>query len=678
VVNFVSLGTPVVNVSVLNSTFADNRCSIHPSGDDGIANATLLRTRFTIEGNTFTGFGPDSDLVNYGIIILTGAGGEVKGNTMTGYSYAGAATGFSSAIHAYDGRFDTRGYVPVRPVRYEGNSFSTNDHHLVIVAANDSTVVSNVFLGTGPGMRRWGGLALSGTNVTIARNDFADMPIGVELFGGDLNGTFLRGVATNPKLHTNRFCRVAEPIHVQPLVTGVQEQGTELCTNVPAPRDHYVPAEYATIQAAVDAAVSGDTIHIAAGDYFEQITIANKGRLNLVGEPGAVLHATTEMKETLRPFNWTGFAVLANYRSEVAISGLTIAGENLGEWFAAPLHGLDFVGAGGVVTNCIVSGFRGASTTSTTVGRGVHCFNPVATGSSAANLTIANSTLTNNQIAIHLRGDPAANPGLLRATAKVQGNTIMGFGSALDWNAGIWIACGVTGEVIGNTISDFAGTGDLHSSGVAAYDAAAGSTHGRFVSLLPIKYERNTFSNNGQHLLIVGGNENQVVNNRFVGTVQNSIAWGAVGLSGTNLVVVNNNFSDMPTGIVLVGDEAWGPPWPIFPPAANPTLTANWFCNVPEPIRVNPALVKGIVEEGTAQCENGPLRPVFQSIRYRGEAGTTLTVRGWHRDSMVVEASTDLLDWLPVHTNTMALPLLEYQDPNEDGAPHRFYRAVRP
>ena len=40
--------------------------------------------------------------------------------------------------------------------------------------------------------------------------------------------------------------------------------------------DLHVPADYTNIQAAVDAANSGDTIHIAAGVYVEQVTITQK------------------------------------------------------------------------------------------------------------------------------------------------------------------------------------------------------------------------------------------------------------------------------------------------------------------------------------------------------------------------------------------------------------------
>jgi parallel beta-helix repeat protein len=44
----------------------------------------------------------------------------------------------------------------------------------------------------------------------------------------------------------------------------------------------YVPDEYLTIQAAIDAAVYGDTVQVGAGTYFENITLANGVRL--IGE----------------------------------------------------------------------------------------------------------------------------------------------------------------------------------------------------------------------------------------------------------------------------------------------------------------------------------------------------------------------------------------------------------
>ena len=37
------------------------------------------------------------------------------------------------------------------------------------------------------------------------------------------------GTATNPQLVGNRFCEVTTPIDIEPLVSGVSQQGTQMC-----------------------------------------------------------------------------------------------------------------------------------------------------------------------------------------------------------------------------------------------------------------------------------------------------------------------------------------------------------------------------------------------------------------------------------------------------------------
>jgi nitrous oxidase accessory protein NosD len=671
VANFVGLGTPAIDLNVLNSTFADNERSIVLAGDE--INPAVLRTTFTIEGTMFTGLGPTS-IVHNAILIVTGAGGLMKANRMSGYSYNGGANAFSSAVFAHDGQFSTRGYLSLQPIRYEGNVFADNDHHVVTVTANDSQIVSNRFQQTGLGWRRWGSVVLSGTNVLVADNQFSDLPVGIELFGGEINGTDVlarRGIASGTKLSTNRFCRVHQPIRAQPLAIGTQESGTEITCPLPAARDLHVPADFATIQQAVEAAAPGDTIQIAPGDYFEQIVIGNKGRLTLVGAPGAVIHASPLMSQTMLPFGgWSWFPVLGIYRSDVVVSNLTFDGELLGQT-RSNLYGIYFLGSGGRVENCTLREFRGADPSSATYANAVYTDNSVAIGSPSIRLDLVNNVFSENQVSIHLRGDPMFNPTLHRTSFTLEGNTVTGLGAVPLAVDGIIIRNGAAGEVRNNTIRDhtYTRTGDDFSSGISAYDGRA-SVRSNFAPLLSVRYEGNTFSNNDEHLVLVAANDSQIVNNIFHGRGPDQPRWGALAISGTNVLVANNDFSSLDTAILLFGDDHFFSGWPAIPTAMSVNLSGNWFCNVAESLRVQ-SFDTVFQDQGTQLC---PFRPVFQSI---SSDNGTLKVRAWHGQPITIEAAVGLGIWTPIHTRTPTLPTFDYREPTAPDLPHRFYRAFQ-
>lgn len=73
------------------------------------------------------------------------------------------------------------------------------------------------------------GLAVSGTNVTIANNQFEDLPEGIRLLGDDpIPGAELGnilGFAINAQVTSNRFSDVTLPINRQPPATAM-EQGS--------------------------------------------------------------------------------------------------------------------------------------------------------------------------------------------------------------------------------------------------------------------------------------------------------------------------------------------------------------------------------------------------------------------------------------------------------------------
>jgi len=80
---------------------------------------------------------------------------------------------------------------------------------------------------------------------------------------------------------------------IAPLTAAILFLGLTAAASATA-ADLNVPADYPTIQAAVNAAQTNDTIHIAPGVYTGQVLITNK-TLTLIGQPGTILRASTNM-----------------------------------------------------------------------------------------------------------------------------------------------------------------------------------------------------------------------------------------------------------------------------------------------------------------------------------------------------------------------------------------------
>jgi len=418
-----------------------------------------------------------------------------------------------------------------------------------------------------------------------------------------------------------------------------------------------VPSQYPTIQEAVDAALAGDTIRIAAGDYEEQIVIVGLTNLTLQGELGTVLHATDNMLQTLLPYDGLAYTIAGVVSgSDVTFRGLEFHGQRLANNYSRALSAIVFRGSSGRIENCNLHGFRGTNDVAT---RAVNVENHLTDGEGIRNIGIYNSTFSDNKASIEIRGDDD-NPSDLRITFTLEGNTFIGAQpSDAVLSYGVGIRVGAQGSVKGNRISD-------HSSalGIAALDGTS-LDHGGFYPVKPVICEGNIFSNNAVHLAGIAANDIVITNNIFARKAQALLNWG-VTITGTNVIVADNNFTDMPQGIAfpafeLIGGVSRGG---VF----NANLANNWFTDVPTPVWTN-ALVRGLETRGTKVC---CFAPSFRAL-YTGNGGKLhARVRTWHLDSVVLESSSDLKEWTPGPTNTWALPITEFEVAN--GAPIEFFR----
>lgn len=230
--NLVNTGVGIMNLQVLHNTFADNSVSAIITGDDGFGpgNPSLLRTTFTLEGNTITGCGPTSIDNQWGVVVMGGAAGLIKGNNFTGYYDTDPTAHWSIAVHALSA---STPLVALQPLRFEANIFISNQVAVANSLGDNMHFINNYFEGTdGPSGY---GIYVTGTNILCAINQFTNLNQGIVL--ADPNDPNLppgSGNSVNPTLLANQFCNLNVPVVVEPLVTGEVELGSQYCPFPPA------------------------------------------------------------------------------------------------------------------------------------------------------------------------------------------------------------------------------------------------------------------------------------------------------------------------------------------------------------------------------------------------------------------------------------------------------------
>lgn len=357
-------------------------------------------------------------------------------------------------------------------------------------------------------------------------------------------------------------------------------------------------AVYPTIQAAVNAAQTNDTIHIASGVYTGQVVITNK-ILTLIGQPGTILRATTNLP-SIQGYAGPQFPIMGIRSSQVTLRGLTFEGERLAERFVGPggLQGIYFRQSSGIVENCAFYGFR--ESTPGPEDAVAIAFANLDDGPTEVDFRMVGSTFADNYNGIIVVGLPTRKS----INATLENNTISGPGPlhTIDSISGIFIREGVDGRITGNTISGYSYVGTGPDFPVAiGIEVANEANYPAFGIVLPVIIEGNTLRDNQIHIALIKGDNSEVINNRFQGTAPGIIPVG-LAATGTNVTIANNQFENMAEGIRLMGnDPKFGT---LLGIAVNAQVTSNRFCGVTTNITVQP--LASATQVGTLVCPFPP------------------------------------------------------------------------
>jgi parallel beta-helix repeat protein len=216
----------------------------------------------------------------------------------------------------------------------------------------------------------------------------------------------------------------------------------------------YVPGDYATIQAAIDAASDGDTIMVAAGLY-EQSVVINKS-LTLKGAQAGVDARTRSGAETIiEPDEEIGISILTAADGVVVIDGLTV--QNAVHGIATPEPGLMMASITAKNVRVLNSSEFGISLTFTTGATVEYCY--VEDATQAINVgaivpfppTVA--TLRNNEVVNAEFGIT----GYLE-DSLIEGNLVRDFANG---------GTGISGQFLNTEIKNNTVTGYVEGAGMS-------------------------------------------------------------------------------------------------------------------------------------------------------------------------------------------------------------------
>ncbi|MDD5680162.1 MAG: right-handed parallel beta-helix repeat-containing protein [Candidatus Omnitrophica bacterium] len=279
-----------------------------------------------------------------------------------------------------------------------------------------------------------------------------------------------------------------------------------------------VPTQYSTIQAAIDAATSGDTINVAVGTYNEYLTL--KSGITLKGTGGGVVTPDNFSDDSIIDGSNAGRPVTCEIISNVVIDGFTIR-NGYGDTYGGNIY---YNGASGKVKNNLIINGRTNFSGACGWGGGICC------NSSQVEITgniIKNNTAWGRGGGIYLQ----------YSGSMIAKNTI--YGNSSDFGGGIY--CYHASPPIKNNIIDGNFTTYQDGGGLYCdYQSSPDVINNTFVKNVAVKWA------NGQGGAIYATSDStpKIINNIIVNNSADSYAGGIYCLTQPAVLEYNDVYNN--------------------------------------------------------------------------------------------------------------------------------------